>query len=75
MTAAAPRRAKDHDDIASAPAKTERKCSRSASVPVKHGINPCLPLLDIDGTLVLVGQIGTAGRSLRFVIDMASPPA
>jgi uncharacterized zinc-type alcohol dehydrogenase-like protein len=28
------------------------------TVPVKHDINPYLPLLDIDGTLVLVGQIG-----------------
>jgi alcohol dehydrogenase (NADP+) len=26
--------------------------------PVKHDVNPYLPLLDIDGTLVLVGQIG-----------------
>jgi uncharacterized zinc-type alcohol dehydrogenase-like protein len=28
------------------------------TVPVKHDINPYMPLLDIDGTLVLVGQIG-----------------
>ena len=28
------------------------------TVPVKHDIDPYLPLLDIDGTLVLVGQIG-----------------
>ncbi len=28
------------------------------TVPVKHDINPYLPLLDVDGTLVLVGQIG-----------------
>jgi len=28
------------------------------TVPVKHDINPCLPLLKVDGTLVLVGQIG-----------------
>ncbi|WP_127092206.1 NAD(P)-dependent alcohol dehydrogenase [Aquabacter cavernae] len=28
------------------------------TVPVKHDINPYLPLLDIDGTLVIVGQIG-----------------
>jgi uncharacterized zinc-type alcohol dehydrogenase-like protein len=28
------------------------------TVPVKHDLNPYLPLLDIDGTLVLVGQIG-----------------
>lgn len=28
------------------------------TVPVKHDINPYTPLLDLDGTLVLVGQIG-----------------
>ena len=28
------------------------------TVPVKHDLNPYMPLLDIDGTLVLVGQIG-----------------
>lgn len=28
------------------------------TVPVKHDITPYVPLLDIDGTLVLVGQIG-----------------
>lgn len=28
------------------------------TVPVKHDIGPYLPLLDIDGTLVLVGQVG-----------------
>ncbi|MDQ0473191.1 NAD(P)-dependent alcohol dehydrogenase [Labrys wisconsinensis] len=28
------------------------------TVPVKHDINPYLPLLDVDGTLVLVGQVG-----------------
>ncbi len=28
------------------------------TVPVKHDVNPYLPLLDVDGTLVLVGQIG-----------------
>ncbi|KQQ11846.1 hydroxyacid dehydrogenase [Methylobacterium sp. Leaf123] len=28
------------------------------TVPVKHDVTPYLPLLDIDGTLVLVGQIG-----------------
>lgn len=27
-------------------------------MPVRHDINPCLPLLDIDGTLCLVGQGG-----------------
>jgi uncharacterized zinc-type alcohol dehydrogenase-like protein len=28
------------------------------TVPVKHDINPYVPLLDVDATLVLVGQIG-----------------
>lgn len=28
------------------------------TVPVKHDLNPYLPLLDVDGTLCLVGQIG-----------------
>lgn len=28
------------------------------TVPVEHELNPYLPLLDIDGTLVLVGQLG-----------------
>jgi uncharacterized zinc-type alcohol dehydrogenase-like protein len=28
------------------------------TVPVKHDLNPYLPLLDIDGTLVIVGQLG-----------------
>ena len=28
------------------------------TVPVKHDINPYVPLLDVDGTLVLVGQVG-----------------
>jgi len=28
------------------------------TVPVKHDLNPYLPLLDVDGTLVIVGQLG-----------------
>jgi uncharacterized zinc-type alcohol dehydrogenase-like protein len=28
------------------------------TVPVKHDANPYLPLLDIDGTLVILGQLG-----------------
>jgi uncharacterized zinc-type alcohol dehydrogenase-like protein len=28
------------------------------TVPVKHDITPYLPLLDVDGTLVIVGQVG-----------------
>lgn len=36
------------------------------TVPVKHDINPYLPLLDIDGTLVLVGQIGPLDEPLTM---------
>lgn len=32
------------------------------TVPVEHAIDPYTPLLDIDGTLVLVGQFGTVGN-------------
>lgn len=32
------------------------------TVPVDHDINPYMPLLDIDGTLVLVGQVGPIGQ-------------
>ena len=28
------------------------------TVPVKHDLNPYVPLLDVDGTLVIVGQVG-----------------
>ncbi|KRG63347.1 hydroxyacid dehydrogenase [Stenotrophomonas humi] len=28
------------------------------TVPVKHALGPYLPLLDVDGTLVIVGQVG-----------------
>lgn len=28
------------------------------TVPVKHDLNPYMPLLDVDGTLVIVGQVG-----------------
>jgi alcohol dehydrogenase (NADP+) len=28
------------------------------TVPVRHDLNPYLPLLDVDGTLVIVGQLG-----------------
>lgn len=33
------------------------------TIPVKHDYTPYLPLLDIDGTLVLVGQIGEMEES------------
>lgn len=36
------------------------------TVPVKHDINPYIPLLDIDGTLVLVGQIGPLDEPNTF---------
>jgi uncharacterized zinc-type alcohol dehydrogenase-like protein len=29
-----------------------------STIPVKHSVDPYIPLLDIDGTLVLVGQVG-----------------
>jgi uncharacterized zinc-type alcohol dehydrogenase-like protein len=32
------------------------------TVPVKHDLAPYLPLLDVDGALVLVGQIGPMGE-------------
>ena len=28
------------------------------TIPVKHDLNPYTPLLDVDGTLVIVGQLG-----------------
>lgn len=28
------------------------------TVPVRHDLNPYMPLLDVDGTLVIVGQLG-----------------
>ena len=28
------------------------------TIPVKHSLDPYVPLLDIDGTLVIVGQVG-----------------
>ena len=32
------------------------------TVPVKHDINPYVPLLDVDGTICLVGQVGPMGE-------------
>ncbi len=37
------------------------------TIPVKHDINPYIPLLDIDGTICLVGQIGPLN-------EMITPP-
>jgi uncharacterized zinc-type alcohol dehydrogenase-like protein len=36
------------------------------TAPVKHDINPYLPLLDIDGTLVIVGQIGPLNEPMTL---------
>ncbi len=36
------------------------------TVPVKHDINPYIPLLDYHGTLVLVGQIGPLAEPHTF---------
>ncbi len=33
------------------------------TVPVKHDLNPYMPLLDVDGTLVIVGQIGPVAET------------
>jgi uncharacterized zinc-type alcohol dehydrogenase-like protein len=32
------------------------------TVPVEHALDPYLPLLDVDATLVLVGQLGPMGQ-------------
>ncbi len=36
------------------------------TIPVKHDLNSYTPLLDIDGTLVIVGQIGAMEEPLTF---------
>ncbi len=33
------------------------------TVPVKHDLDPYVPLLDIEGTLVIVGQVGPVGET------------
>lgn len=38
------------------------------TVPVRHDINPYIPLLDIDGTLVVVGQLGLLEE--QFTVPM-----
>jgi D-arabinose 1-dehydrogenase-like Zn-dependent alcohol dehydrogenase len=44
------------------------------TVPVKHDLDPYLPLLDIDGTLVIVGQIGSdAGNEHRAAAAWPPP--
>ena len=52
-----------HRLLASSDTESMRKASSSFdliidTVPVQHSLKPYLPLLDVDGTLVLVGQIG-----------------
>jgi uncharacterized zinc-type alcohol dehydrogenase-like protein len=37
------------------------------TVPTKHDLNPYMPLLDVDGTVVIVGQIGP-------VNEVSTPP-
>jgi uncharacterized zinc-type alcohol dehydrogenase-like protein len=44
------------------------------TVPTKHSLDPYLPLLDIDGTLVIVGQIGPMEEmSTRAAADGPPP--
>jgi uncharacterized zinc-type alcohol dehydrogenase-like protein len=36
------------------------------TAPVKHDLNPYVPLLDVDGTLVIVGQLGPVEEPLTM---------
>ena len=36
------------------------------TVPVKHDLNPYVPLLDVDGTLAIVGQLGPVAEMNTF---------
>ncbi len=36
------------------------------TVPVRHDVSPYMPLLDVDGTLVIVGQIGPIDETLTL---------
>lgn len=52
-----------HELLVSSDAKAMKAAANSLdliidTVPVKHDLNPYMPLLDIDGTLVIVGQLG-----------------
>jgi alcohol dehydrogenase (NADP+) len=40
------------------------------TVPVKHDLNPYLPLLDVDGTLVIVGQVGPLAEPMTVPLIM-----
>lgn len=36
------------------------------TVPTKHDLTPYVPLLDIDGTLIIVGQLGLVSETNTF---------
>ncbi|WP_224011034.1 zinc-binding dehydrogenase [Cupriavidus pinatubonensis] len=40
------------------------------TVPVRHDINPYIPLLDTDGTLVVVGQLGELQEPFTVLMIM-----
>jgi len=40
------------------------------TVPVKHDVTPYMPLHDVDGSLVLVGQIGSLGETNSVAMVM-----
>lgn len=40
------------------------------TVPVKHDLNPYMPLLDVDGTLVIVGQVGNLNEPSTLPLIM-----
>jgi uncharacterized zinc-type alcohol dehydrogenase-like protein len=41
------------------------------TVPVKHNVDTYTPLLDVDGTLVIVGQIGPLEEPMTIPFVMA----
>ena len=40
------------------------------TVPVKHDLDPYMPLLDVDGSLVIVGQVGPLGEPSTIPLIM-----
>ena len=44
------------------------------TVPAKHDITPYMPLLDVDGTLVIVGQLGHARRAVHRAAAAGAAP-
>lgn len=64
----------DHFLISEDSAQMESKASHFDliidTVPVKHDLNPYTPLLKIDGTLVLVGQIGPVAEVMTTPLIM-----